>query len=327
MQSRNLRFQRRQAVKQPEMELAFLFRIIMKRSGSFATVQPVKQAGLTFVHDILYGSQKPKERVMTVEEPKKRVPVVEYPPQNARTIPLWAPFHVKLDENYEYVPKSRIRRYFSYFWKQVITGIASIYCRIFFGFRLEGRQNLHKIKGGVVTVSNHIHVLDIAMVVQAISPRNIFVPTVKTNLGIFLLRHVIKGLGGVPIPDKPNAYKAFNEQMTRLLTKGRVVHIYPEGILYPYYTKGIRRFRRGAFKMAYDANVPIVPMVFTFRKSKGLRRITNKCPLLTLHVLEPVYPDTEKPSKEEVNRLTDHCFNLIFDFFEEHSEPMEISTR
>lgn len=262
-----------------------------------------------------------------MSEKKKHTPVVAYPPKDARTIPLWAPFHIKIDENYHFVPKSRLKRFFSYLLKQIVTILAVFYNKLFFGLKIVGREKLQHIKGGMVTICNHVHVLDCSMVVQAISPRNMFIPTIKSNLEIFLLRHVIKTLGGIPIPQTPNALKSFNEHLTELLKRGNVVHVYPEGILYPYYTKGIRRFRRGAFKFAYDADVPVVPMVITFRKSRGWRKLTNRCPLLTLTVLDPIYPDTSHSAREEVNQLMDTCFEAMYDHFDKCSEPMEISKR
>ena len=103
---------------------------------------------------------------------------------------------------------------------------------------------------------------------------------------------------------------------------GNYVHVYPEGILFPYYLKGIRQFQRGAFKYAYDADVPVVPMVITFRERRGLRRITNRKPLITMTVLEPVYPDTSKRARPESERLLFECYEKMADFFDEHSMPV-----
>ena len=45
--------------------------------------------------------------------------------------------------------------------------------------------------------------------------------------------------------------------------------MYPEGILYPRYN-GIRTFKRGAFSLAYECNVPVIPYVIRYVEPEGL---------------------------------------------------------
>ena len=47
---------------------------------------------------------------------------------------------------------------------------------------------------------------------------------------------------GLPIPETPKALRVFNGVIGELLSRGNYVHVYPEGVLYPYYLKGIRSF-------------------------------------------------------------------------------------
>ena len=78
-----------------------------------------------------------------------------------------------------------------------------------------------------------------------------------------------------------------------LLKKGEVVGIYPEGELIPYY-EGIREFKNGAFNFAVKNQVPILPIVFTYREPEGIIRFIKKKPFITLTILEPEFPRAEK---------------------------------
>ena len=57
--------------------------------------------------------------------------------------------------------------------------------------------------------------------------------------------------------------------------------------------------------MADKYQVPILPLVITFRERKGLYRLFGKSdtPLMTINILEPVFPQTGARRKEEVIRM------------------------
>ena len=67
--------------------------------------------------------------------------------------------------------------------------------------------------------------------------------------------------------------------------------------------KKIRKFKNGAFEVAVRNNVPIIPIVFKFREVTGLRKFIKEKPFITLKILEPVYPNTEVPRREQIENL------------------------
>ena len=73
----------------------------------------------------------------------------------------------------------------------------------------------------------------------------------------------------------------------------------------------MREFKRGAFKIAYDNNVPIVPMMITYRKSKGWRKITNKKPLLNISILTPVFPDYGIEERAAIEKMMNDCYEQM----------------
>lgn len=58
---------------------------------------------------------------------------------------------------------------------------------------------------------------------------------------------------------------------------------------------------------AYDAVVPLVPMVLTYREARGIRSLFRKKPLLHLEILKPVYPDVKNKRSHEIGRLLEKC--------------------
>ena len=85
----------------------------------------------------------------------------------------------------------------------------------------------------------------------------------RPMIGFFL-----RSLGGIPIPvNSVSGMRKFNEDISYLLEKGKPVLYNPEGSLWPYYRE-IRPFKRGAFSMAVKNDVPVVPLVVTFKRKK-----------------------------------------------------------
>ena len=107
--------------------------------------------------------------------------------------------------------------------------------------KIEGKENIENIKGGAISVSNHVLFLDCAMIGLAYGKRKI------------------------------------------------------------YYTT-----QEGSFKIT---NVPIILIVCTFREPKGIRKILKKKKDVTLKILEPINPQTEKKNrKEESENLKEKVF-------------------
>lgn len=167
---------------------------------------------------------------------------IEQIDENQNIINLWEPFEFKIDKNYEYIPKSKI---FSIVSNIIYYGVAypilKILMKLVYDLKIEGKENIENIKGGAISVSNHVLFLDCAMIGLAYGKRRI------------------------------------------------------------YYTT-----QEGSFKIT---NVPIILIVCTFREPKGIRKILKKKKDVTLKILEPINPQTEKKNrKEESENLKEKVF-------------------
>ncbi len=211
---------------------------------------------------------------------------------------------VVLDEAYSFWPINPVHRFFSTLLLRFALAVLGVHHRLFFGLRVRGGERVKNLKGGFVTVCNHICMLDCAMVACLLSPHRSWYPTLKENLEMPFVRHLIRMLGGLPIPETPKSLHALWEKLEERLDAGEVVHFFPEGELIPY-AEGIRPFERGAFALACAHGVPVVPLVLTPRKNTGLQKLFRRRPSLTLSVLEPVWPTGD--SRTDAVQLMHRC--------------------
>ena len=60
--------------------------------------------------------------------------------------------------------------------------------------------------------------------------------------------------------------------------------------------------------MAVRNQVPIIPCVFTFREPTGIRKLFKRKPDVTLKILEPIRPDSDKSIRQQVEELKEKTF-------------------
>ena len=173
--------------------------------------------------------------------------------------------------------------------------------KIWMGLKIEGRENLNKVGDEYITVANHINMIDCAMITLSIFPRIPYFLTLQSNLEIPFIKYLVMFFRGIPIPRTVAGKEKMVNTIDGLLKRGEVVGIYPEGHLMPYYD-GIREFKNGAFNFAVKNQVPILPIVFTYREPEGIIKKFKKRPFITLTILKPEYPKPEM-SKQNVEEL------------------------
>jgi 1,2-diacylglycerol 3-alpha-glucosyltransferase len=182
--------------------------------------------------------------------------------------------------------------------------------RVVLGARCEGRK---RVRGGALTVCNHVHPLDSALVATAMFPRRLVFTSAPVNLQNPWYGRLIKLLGGVAVPPSTSALPHFFAEMELLLAKGRIVHFFPEGELVPYDTR-LRDFKRGAFHLAAQARVPVVPLSIRFRPPKGVGRLFRRKPTMVLVIGEPVVPTMNDPRSDRHIRMElvrRHMYDVI----------------
>ena len=199
--------------------------------------------------------------------------------ENENIIDLWQPLEFNIDKNYEYVPKDKLFLMASNLIYYVIAyPILKILMKIIYDFKIEGRENIKNVDSGAISVSNHVLFLDCAMVGLSYGRRKIYYTTQEESFKIPFVRKLIK-----------------------------LLSFYPEAALWPYCDR-IRKFKNGAFDLAVRNNVPVIPIVFTFREPTGIRRIFKFKKDVTLKILKPIKCEEIGNTKQKVENLKEKVF-------------------
>lgn len=223
--------------------------------------------------------------------------------ENEHIIQNWEPLEFNIDEKYEYVPKSHIFKFFSnLIYYGIAFPILKLATKLVYDLKIEGKENIRNLNGGAVSVSNHVLILDCAMVGLASGLKKVYYTTLEDSFKIPFVRKLIKLLRALPIPKDITNKKHFINEVNHLLQTGNIVHVYPEVALWPYCDK-IRNFKSGAFSFAVNNNVPVVPIVIKFREPKGIRKLFKKKKDVTLAVLKPIMQEQSEDKKKDIEEL------------------------
>lgn len=234
--------------------------------------------------------------------------------ENEHVIHMWEPLAFDIDENYNYVPKGKLFKVFSYLlYYGVAMPVIYLLTKFMYDLKIEGKENLQNLDTGAVTVSNHVLILDCAMVGLALDEKQIFYTTLESSFKIPFVRKLIKLLRAIPIPTENKNKPYFMNAIDSILKEGDIVHFYPEASLWPYYNK-IRNLKTGAFRFAIRNDVPIIPMVFTFRRPNGIRRSFKKKSDVTLTILEPIKSDENiVETRKKIDNLRINVYKAMED--------------
>ena len=237
-------------------------------------------------------------------------------------VDIWHPLKFKINDKYQYVPQNIIFKIFSNIIYYIIAyPILSIILKIIYDFKIDGRENIKDLKTGAFSVSNHVLVLDCAMVGIALGTKNVHFTTQSESFQIPFVRKLIKLLKAIPIPKEIKNKERMFKELDSLLQKDGIVHFYPEAILYPYCNE-IRRFKNGAFNLAIKNNVPIIPIVIKFREPKGIRRVFKRKKDVTLKILSPVASNIDELNQLEENRKSkvEELKNQVYEIMKKECE-------
>ena len=78
-----------------------------------------------------------------------------------------------------------------------------------------------------------------------------------------------------------------------------------------------RPFKVGGFKMAYRAEVPVVPMFISMVDDERLDGDGYPIQRMTLHIMPPVYPDKTLGEKRGAEKMKEAAFALTKAKYEE----------
>lgn len=219
----------------------------------------------------------------------------------------------EIDENYNFINKNIFFRAFSRFFRRIVIMFMGPWLKRRYKLKIVGKENIKKVrrKGVIVTV-NHVHNFDNLLVgTRLLHHRKCYFITLKDNINMPFVGFLLRSLGGIPIPTSVKAMPPFDACITELLRKKKAILICPEASLWPFY-RGVRPFKKGAFRFAVKNDVPILPVVISFRRKlrkrpakKGKEKYKY---YFTVHVGEPIYQDKSLEIRRQTLELTDRTY-------------------
>ena len=196
------------------------------------------------------------------------------------------PFKMTVTPDYDFVAKNRFRDGFRRSLCGFVCFVAPALLKPIMGLKIHNMENLSSLKGGAVTVSNHVHDLDVVAMAHVAWPHDMYFFSMRDNFEIFFIRRLIRSLRAIPQPQNRAGYEAMLTQIGEKLATGAVFQIFPEGSLRVDCME-LRPFRPGAFEFACRFNVPVSPSVFKiYENEKG--RLQRH-----LYVCAPEYPNAD----------------------------------
>ena len=186
-----------------------------------------------------------------------------------------------------------------------------------------GEEYLDALAKGAMITCNHFSPFDNYIVFHCIRkrlPKKYLYKVIRegnyTNFpGLYgyLFRHC----NTLPLSSNRRTMVNFMSAVQTLLTRGESILIYPEQGMWWNYKKP-RPFKVGAFKMAFRANVPVLPTFITMQDDEN-KLDNNGYPLQrhTLHILPPVYPDATLTEKEGAEKMKEQAYALCKAKYEE----------
>jgi 1-acyl-sn-glycerol-3-phosphate acyltransferase len=137
--------------------------------------------------------------------------------------------------------------------------IVVIYDWTVFRLRVEGRENLRRLRGrGAFIISNHTLYFDPAVIAHALAPRRTRFSALQATFSIPFVGNFIRYLGAFPIPARDGLLKLV-QPIREMLDKGWLVHFFPEGDLSPR-SQDPAEFSNGVFFFSHLFDRPVLPM-------------------------------------------------------------------
>ena len=168
-------------------------------------------------------------------------------------------------------------------------------------------------KGPFIIIANHSSYLDIFLL-HSILPQQPFAFLGKAEILKYpIVRTYFKALN-IPVyrKDKSKAGQAF-VQAKKAVENGWSIVIFPEGTIPEENIPQMIPFKNGAFRLAKDLNIPIVPLTFTqnFHLFSDPTIILGPAHPGIVEVYIHPFIAPETIAELSVTELNDHCYNLI----------------
>ncbi len=218
---------------------------------------------------------------------------------------------VGLPDGYEFIPRHWWVRVYSAILFRIFWIFGQWYERWYWQAKFYGREKLKEARGkGYLIYANHTNPFHDVFGPAVAADRRIFTIISPVNLKIPGIGKILPYIGGLPLGKTRDEKLAFNNAVDKRLKQKKVLVIYPEAHVWPYYT-GIRKFPAGgkSFKYAVRNNLPIFTMTTTYHKRT--KRKKGDLPRMEVYLDGPFYADWEGSMEERQDVLAKKAYDSM----------------
>ena len=195
---------------------------------------------------------------------------------------------------------------------------AFIYAKVKFRLKIEGKDKIKNFrkhtKEGYFIYHNHTQeILDTFLPSIVSIPTKAYIIANSDNVSIKGLKTANKMMGALPVPEGKISTKNFLEAIKYYINKGKVISIYPEAHVWPYYTK-IRNYKSISFKYPIKCNTAVFSSTTTYQKNKKGKL------KLVVYLDGPFFKDDKLSVKEAQEDLK----NRVYDKMVEQSKKSNV---
>ena len=217
-----------------------------------------------------------------------------------------APFDTKnsakTDGTYKYRSKNPFKKLAHAFWFGTFKFIGWVGGAIVFGvWRVKDRKKLKGI-GACITTSNHVGYLDAVLTLRSMGSKRQNIVAAPHNCKHTVGGRILGYAGMLPLPVTVGGARPFNDMLKHVAARKSAIHFYVEKSMWIGYKKP-RPYKDGAFFYADMLDIPVVPMLYCFKKPRGLRKLLHM-PKAVIKISDPIYINKELPPRE---RRTEMC--------------------
>lgn len=203
-----------------------------------------------------------------------------------------------IDDRYRYLHKSPLWHMAAFLVNRVMmTPIAFLHTKLKYHHKIVGAKALRTTRGAFLYGNHTMYAADAFIPHMLTFPRRTQLLVGSENLSVYGTRTFLALNGAMPLPTTYRALPNLKGAIHTHLKNGRVIGIYPEAHIWPYYT-GIRPFSETAFAFPVEEGAPVFCFTNTFHKRK-----VGRLPKVVTYVDGPFYPDPSLSKREQIKAL------------------------
>jgi 1-acyl-sn-glycerol-3-phosphate acyltransferase len=158
-------------------------------------------------------------------------------------------------------------------------------------------------------IANHTSMIDIMLMFAVVKNPIVFVGK-KEVRNIPFLGYIFKRTSILVDRSNPESRKAVFSEAQRRINNGRSICIFPEGLV-PEESVVLSEFKNGAFNLAIEHQIPIVPMTFYDSKKRFSYTFFSGGPG-SLRVKRHKFIETKGLTLEERDNVKKQAYDLIY---------------